>query len=127
VYLAISVRNVGTGIAVLHGWRFFPDRLATATQEQPDLAEFTRLTRDLFVPAGDEGFWQGTFRDPSLQAFHEARAAIDARRDLIVEVLYGDLEGGQRAVTRFALIPRDDGGWLASAGRVWNIDRDDPR
>ena len=53
--------------------------------------------------------------------------AIDERRDLVVEVLYGDLEGGQRAVTRFALLPREDGGWLASAGRVWNIDRDDPR
>ena len=25
VYLAMSLRNVGTGIAVLHGWRFFPE------------------------------------------------------------------------------------------------------
>src|SRR5580693_2283270 len=29
VYLAISLRNVGTGIAVLHGWRLFPERRLT--------------------------------------------------------------------------------------------------
>src|SRR5438552_5438363 len=27
VYLALSVRNVGSGIAVLHGWRFYPEFL----------------------------------------------------------------------------------------------------
>ena len=25
VYLAVALRNAGNGIAVLHGWRFFPD------------------------------------------------------------------------------------------------------
>ena len=36
-------------------------------------------------------------------------------------------KGGQRIVTRFALIPREDGGWIAAAGRHWNIDRPNPR
>jgi hypothetical protein len=42
-------------------------------------------------------------------------------------VLYGDHELGQRSITRFSLNPRDDGVWIASVGRHWNVDRPDPR
>jgi len=42
-------------------------------------------------------------------------------------VLYGDLEGGQRFISRFSLTPRDDGGWLVSVARHWNVDGPDPR
>jgi hypothetical protein len=130
IYLALSLRNVGSGIAVLHGWRFFPERrLSGDAALHAPLEEFTRLTRDLYVPAGDAGFWQGSFRDPDAPEFAEARRAIESRGTMTVELLYGDYEGGQRVVTRFALIPREgeDGGWLASAGRHWNIDGADPR
>jgi hypothetical protein len=27
IYLALSLRNAGSGLAVLHGWRFAPERL----------------------------------------------------------------------------------------------------
>jgi hypothetical protein len=128
VYLALSLRNVGSGIAVLHGWRFFPERLlSTAAADHAPLEEFTRLTRDLYVPAGDVGFWQGTFRDPDSPEFAAARRAIEARESLTVELLYGDYEGGQRVISRFAVIPRDDGKWIAAAGRHWNLDGADPR
>ncbi len=30
-------------------------------------------------------------------------------------------------ISRFSLVPRPDGGWTASVGRHWNVDRDDPR
>jgi hypothetical protein len=60
--------------------------------------EFTRLTRDIYVPAGDVGFWQGTFRDPSTPEFAEASAAIAERRQVTIDVLYGDHEGGQRSL-----------------------------
>jgi hypothetical protein len=86
-----------------------------------------RLTRDIYVPAGDVGFWQGTFRDPTAAEFAPARKAVDEHQEIFVDVMYGDLEGGQRAVTRFAMLPRSDDGWLLTAGRVWNIDRADPR
>ncbi len=128
VYLALSLRNVGSGIAVLHGWRFFPERLlSSAVADHSPLEEFTRLTRDLYVPAGDVGFWQGTFRDPDSPEFAAARRAIEARESLTVELLYGDYEGGQRVISRFAVIPRDDGKWIAAAGRHWNVDGADPR
>jgi hypothetical protein len=42
-------------------------------------------------------------------------------------VLYGDHEGGQRTITRFAMLPRQDGSWLATTARHWNVDRPDPR
>jgi hypothetical protein len=41
-------------------------------------------------------------------------------------MLYGDQEGGQRTITQFAFTPVTDG-WLCSASRHWNVDRDDPR
>ena len=125
VYLAISLRNVGSGIAVLHGWRFYPEWVRS--DEHAPLEEFTRLTRDLYIAAGDVGFWQGTFRDPSSSQFAAAKAAVDARQQLVVEILYGDYQGGQRVVSRFGLTPRDDGSWLAAVARHWNIDRAAPR
>jgi hypothetical protein len=126
VYLAISVRNVGSGIGVLHGWMFLDER-PTTDRTAPNPADFRRLTRDIYVPAGDIGFWQGAFRDPSQPEFAEARAAVESREPVTIELLYGDHEGGQRVITRFALTPREDTGWIAAAGRHWNIDRPDPR
>jgi hypothetical protein len=126
VYLAISLRNAGSGIAVLHGWRLAVGPRADVA-EAPDPGSFHRLTRDLYVAAGDVGFWQGSYRDPSSEEFRTARAAVEARERLVVEVLYGDLEGGQHFVSRFSLTPRDEGGWLASVARHWSIDGTQPR
>jgi hypothetical protein len=125
IYLVLSLRNVGNGIAVLHGWCFFPE--ARIDEGRPAVEAFTMLTRDLYVAPGDVGFWQGAFRDPVTPDYAAARQAIQARQRVMVDVLYGDHEGGQRVISRFALQPRDDGSWIASAGRHWNIDRDDPR
>ncbi|HEX5468670.1 MAG TPA: hypothetical protein VFW80_06460 [Gaiellaceae bacterium] len=125
VYFAISIRNVGSGIAVLHGWHFYAE--SALRREHAALDDFKRLTVDLYIPPGDIGYWQGTFRDPSSPEFASAKGAIDARAWLMVELLYGDYEGGQRVVSRFALIPKDDGGLLATVSRHWNIDRSAPR
>jgi hypothetical protein len=125
VYLAIAVRNVGTGIAVLHGWRFFPE-WPTASRDPTPLEDFTLLTRDIYIAPDDVGFWQGSFRDPRSEGYREARAAIEASQRVSIDVLYGDFEGGQRVVSRFSLTPRE-GNWYASVGFHWNIDRPQPR
>jgi hypothetical protein len=128
VYLALSLRNVGSGIAVLHGWHLTPERaLSSDAPEHAPLDPFHRLTRDLYIAPGDVGFWQGALRDPSTEESASTRAAIAARGPLTVELLYGDHEGGQRMITRFMLAPRDDSSCLVAAGRHWNIDRPDPR
>jgi hypothetical protein len=126
VYLALALRNVGSGMAVLHGWCFHPERLLSGDAHAPE-SEFRRLSRDLYVPAGDLGFWQGALRDPSAPEFAAAARAIEAREEVTVDLLYGDHEGGQRVISRFLLTPREDGGWIASSARHWNIDRPDPR
>jgi hypothetical protein len=131
-YFVIAVRNVGTGIAVLHGWRLDPELSLErgAHVSPPPLEEFTTLTRDLYVAPGDVGFWQGSFRDPASDRYRAARRAVEARQRLGVDILYGDFEGGQRVISRFMLTPREaeDGTrWFASVGRHWNVDRPDPR
>jgi hypothetical protein len=131
-YFVISIRNVGTGIAVLHGWRVDPDlRLERGAHvTPPPLGEFTTLTRDLYVAPDDVGFWQGSFRDPQSENYRSARRAIEAPQRMGVDILYGDFEGGQRVISRFMLSPHEDENgvrWFAGVGRHWNVDRPDPR
>jgi hypothetical protein len=134
VYLAISLRNSGRGIGVVHGWRFEPGR--PVTDEPPNLADFRPQTRDLYISPSDIGFWQGAFRDDDDPLRPGAIKAIAAREMLTIDVLYGDYEGGQRAITRFALQHVGDQPqhqqegrppWLASAVLHWSLDRPEPR
>ena len=62
VYLAMSVRNPGNGIAVMRAWRVWPERLTG--EQRPELSGFRRQTRDLYVAPADTGFWQAALRDP---------------------------------------------------------------
>jgi hypothetical protein len=102
IYLAMSIRNAGTGMGILHGWRLEVRDPAKAL-ERPPLSEFTPQTRDLYVAAGDVGFWQGALRDPDAESFKTISAAIDTEETLMLDLLYGDFEGGQRVISRFTL------------------------
>ena len=132
VYMAMSLRNVGSGIAVLHGWHLWPRR-AGLDDPHPEVDDFRTQTRDLYVPAGDVSFWQAALRDTEDDLYAPVREAISARTPLSVDLLYGDHEGGQRTITRFYMLPRmgeqDDQPWLwmCSTSRHWNLDRADPR
>jgi len=129
IYLAMSVRNVGAGMAVLHGWYPRPEWATTlpANPSHEDPERFRRLTRDLYIPPGDVGFWQGAVRDADDPFREGLSAAIAERRRFGVDVLYGDYEGGQRTISRFSLTPAADGSWLCTVARHWNLDRPDPR
>jgi hypothetical protein len=126
IYLSIALKNVGNGLAVLDRWDFRPERrLDEVTHRDPE--EFRRLSRDIYVPPGDLGFWQGAFRDPEDPIFAHASEAIAEPRAMTVDLLYRDSEGGQRMISRFSLIPAHDGQWITSVGRHWNLDRAEPR
>jgi hypothetical protein len=128
IYLIISLRNVGSGMAILHGWIFVVGDPTTAqAPTSNDPTNFRRLTRDLYIPPHETGFWQGAFRDPSSAEFKEARAAIENHDPFYIELLYGDHEGGQRVITRFAFLRRGEDGYLSASSRHWNLDRSDPR
>jgi hypothetical protein len=126
IYLVVSLRNVGNGLAVLDRWDLVADRVRDELSLR-HVESFRRLTRDLYVPAGDLGFWQGALRDPTDPLFAEVRDAIRRGRAMTLDLLYGDHEGGQRTITRFALIPVGDDHWLATVARHWNLDRPNPR
>jgi hypothetical protein len=125
VYLGFPLRNAGTGIAVLHGWLFYPQW--RRDEQHPSPEEFHPQNRDLYIPAGDTGFWQAAFRDENDPQYAAARNVVESRQPWTVELLYGDHEGGQRVVTRFTALPHGDDRWIASSSRHWNIDRPDPR
>jgi hypothetical protein len=126
VYLAMSLRNVGAGIGVLQGWTssagLQPSRVAPTAEDG-----FRRLTRDLYIPAGDVGLWQGALRDPSDAAHSPVADAVAQRETISIELLYTDQVGGQRTISRFHLVPVGEEGWLASTGRHWYLDQEGPR
>ena len=130
VYLAVSVRNAGRGVAVLRGWRLAVGDIGGAQSPRPELDDFQRQHRDLYIAPADLGFWQGALRDEADPQREDAAKAIDAGEVLTIDILYGDFEGGQRVISRFMLTPREISGemrWFASVGRHWNVDRPDPR
>ena len=124
IYLAVSVRNVGTGLAVLLGWHVQPG--VPQERTHPPLEEFSPQRRDIYVPPSDIGSWQGALRDPATGVFTAARDAIEAARPLTISVLYGDLEGGQRVISQFILRHQGER-CLVSAGRHFQLDQPDPR
>jgi hypothetical protein len=129
IYLAGSVRNVGAGIAVLQGW--WPSAEVVFAVDQPqehvEPERFRRQSRDLYIAAGDVGFWQGALRDRDDDAYVAVLQAIEQRQRMTVDLLYSDHEGGQRAISRFGLFPAQASGWMFTVVRHWNLDRIDPR
>jgi hypothetical protein len=132
IYMAIPLRNVASGLAVLDAWYIWPERTSARTEPRP-VEEFRRLNRDLYVPAGDISFWQAALRDSEDDLYRVVQESIRSGTGLSVDLLYGDHEGGQRTITRFFLTPRTHGAdeepwmWMCSLSRHWNLDRDDPR
>lgn len=126
LYLALALRNVNTGLAVLQGWD--PSAVVRLSNvPHIDAERFRRQTRDLYIAAGDVGFWHAAIRSEDDPAFATLRAVAENRLPFGVDLLYTDLEGGQRTITRFAVHPKEEQGWIAVANRHWNLDRPDPR
>jgi hypothetical protein len=126
IYMAIALRNGGSGLAVIHGWA--AEVRERTDNERPRLDSFRRQQRDLYIPAGYTGFWQGAVRDHDDPAYLSLRAAAQNRDRVMVDLLYGDHEGGQRTITRFSISPWPEiEGERAEVLRYWNVDRDNPR
>jgi hypothetical protein len=88
--------------------------------------EFHLQSRDLYVPAGDIGMWQGALRHPDDPIRAEVADAIDTGQPVTVELLYSDQIGSQRTISRFGLTPANDS-WIAALNRHWYLDWEGPR
>ncbi|HUZ20958.1 MAG TPA: hypothetical protein VMU75_10365 [Acidimicrobiales bacterium] len=127
VYLAMSLRNVGSGIAVLHGWYVWPEWQSSEPAHAPG-ADFRTLSRDQYVPPGDVSFFQAAIREPDDPALEAMTDVVKNREIFTVDLLYSDHDGGQRTISRFTVSPREEGSeWLIGVTRHWNLDRPDPR
>jgi hypothetical protein len=102
VYLAMMVRNVGNGMAIIEAWEPFAGQLKT---EDPwgSLEDFRPQTRALWIAPNDVAFWQGALRDESDELQRSITAAV-AEGAVTVDLLYSDPEGGNRTVSRFSLV-----------------------
>lgn len=126
VYLAIGLRNVGSGLALLHGWHPTP-HWRSAVESPADASEFRRLTIDLYIPAGGSGYWESALRDKDEPVHAAFVQAIADREQFTIDLLYGDQDGGQRTISRCLVLPAGDGGWYCQIARHWHLDRDNPR
>jgi hypothetical protein len=127
IYLAMSVRNAGSGIAVLHGWHVRLEALLTE-HGHAEREEFRPQQRDLYIPGGDVGFWQAAIRDPEDREYRGLVEQIQARAVFLIELLYTDHQGEQPSITLFVVNPLESAdGWSCAAVRHWNLDRPDPR
>ena len=103
VYLAMLVRNVGSGMAVIESWEPFPGQ-RTSSDEWGDIADFRPQTRALWIAPSDVAFWQGAMRDET-DPLQKAVAAAVVEGALTVDLLYRDPEGGQRTAQSILLHP----------------------
>jgi hypothetical protein len=120
VYLGMSLRNVGTGIGVLLGWHAWPDQ-QYARQEHVAPDEFRRQLRDLFIPAGGIGLWQGALRDAEEELHGHLAQAAQERTPFVIDLLYSDHVGGQRSISRFSVYPGQER-WVCGVVRHWDLD-----
>jgi hypothetical protein len=136
IYLAIPLRNAGAGIAHLQGYRLDPepaDRVQTDPlgparhrrgDQAPDPATFAQQQRDLYIAAGDTGFWQAALRDPTSSIYTATQRAHHTRGRLTIDLLYGDLEDGQPTITRFVLLPAPPDAWRCDTTHHWRTATD---
>lgn len=121
VYMALSLRNVGAGLGVLRGWHVLSEGTPSSGDHTP-IEGFRAQQRDLLIPPGDIGLWQGALRDAT-EDLHAATAAKVAGRDLFsIDLLYSDQLDEQRSISRFSIAPASEGEtWMASLTRHWDL------
>ena len=131
IYLALQLRNGGAGVAHLVGYRLEPEPAQRVTLDPrglarhrrgdpaPDPTQFTEQQRDLYIAAGELGYWQAALRDTTTDLYTSMSEAITSRGRVTVDLLYGDIEDGQPTVTRFVLLPSERDKWRSDVTHHW--------
>ncbi len=133
VYLALQLRNAGSGVARLLGYHIEPESAASVARDPlgparhrrgdpaPDPATFADQQRDLYIAPGEVGFWQAAVRDPGSELYSTMQQAIATLGRLTIDLMYGDIEGAQPTVTRFVVLPGEQGRWRCDVTRHWRM------
>jgi hypothetical protein len=115
IHMGIGLRNGGAGLAVILGWRARTQagdeartgESSAGRQDEvptPSLADFRTQQLDLYIPAGETGFWQGGLYDPDEPGYRDVMDALHGGGGVTwVDLLYGDQEGGQLTIVRFGI------------------------
>jgi hypothetical protein len=129
IAMAVPLRNLGAGMAILHGWHIIAGWRRERLETHPELDAFRQQLRDLYVPPSDTGFWQASVRGPDDEYRPAVEAALSGEEEgFSIFLLYGDQDGGQRTISRFGLRPHEEQGrWYCSVTRHWNLEGPDPR
>jgi hypothetical protein len=125
IYLAVGLRNFGSGLAILQSWHATPDRIMGRSSHAA-IEEFRPQTRALYVPPGGLSFWQGALRDPSEPVYDQFAEAIKNRTAVTIELLYTDMNGGQQTITRLVILPAGEDRWICSVSQHWVLDEHTP-
>ena len=133
VYLAMSLRNSGSGIGVIHGWHLgLHDPHTPHPHAEPD--EFRPQLRDLYVPGGDIGFWQAALRNQDDPEYAPLAQAVRSSRMFLGRAARPPrpVAGRTAWLARRRGVPQGQPGGRGPAPRattvpVPNLDRPDPR
>jgi hypothetical protein len=131
IYLALQLRNAGAGVAHLVAYRLEPESAVRVAQDPrgvarhrrgdpaPDPATFTEQQRDLYIAAGELGHWQAALRDENTELYAATSEAITSLGRITIDLLYGDIEGGQPTITRFVVLPSEHDKWHSDVTHHW--------
>jgi hypothetical protein len=126
VYLAISLRDVGAGLALLHSCHPRPPLRAVRGVASGHRRVPPARRRPLHPPAGP-GYWETALRDEQESLLADFVRVVADREPITIDLLHGDQESGQWTISRCPVLPASDGGWYSQIARHWNIDRAEPR
>ena len=126
-YLGLSVRDIGTGPAVIDAW----DILETPRDERRPVGEYHALARDVYVAAGACGYVQIAARDVTAPAYQALARAGRDHQPFSVDVLYSDIDETQHHIVRIGLTSMPGGDekghvWALNEVRHWTVDEGHP-
>ena len=80
---------------------------------------FSVQQRDLYVASGESGFWQAALHDPNASVYTATQDALRTSGRITIDLLYGDLEGGRRTISRFVCLSGEDHSWRCDVAHHW--------